>query len=113
MLREYNGGSQCSVKRGRPRGICRDVSNLFQRDLSDARKSALAYFSIEGGSKPGTIVNNYNPLTQGGVAINKRRTSAQDTELAAFVAFMTDFTTSPLPDSPMMATLKKYCYNAP
>ena len=76
-------------------------------------KSALAYFSIEGGTKPGTIVNNYNPLTQGGVAINKRRTSAQDTELEAFVAFMTDFTTSPSPDSPMMATLKKYCYNAP
>jgi ABC-type molybdate transport system substrate-binding protein len=76
-------------------------------------KSALAYFSIEGGSKPGTIVNNYNPLTQGGIAINKRRSSAQDTELTAFVAFMTDFTTSPSPDSPMMATLKKYCYNAP
>jgi ABC-type molybdate transport system substrate-binding protein len=76
-------------------------------------KSALAYFSIEGGSKPGTIVNNYNPLTQGGIAINKRRKSAQDTELTAFVAFMTDFTTSPSPDSPMMATLKKYCYNAP
>ena len=76
-------------------------------------KSALAYFSIEGGATLGTIVNNYNPLTQGGIAINKRRTSAQDTELAAFVAFMTDFTTSPSPNSPMMATLKKYCYNAP
>jgi molybdate transport system substrate-binding protein len=76
-------------------------------------KSALAYFSIEGGATPGTIVNNYNPLTQGGIAINKRRSSAQDTELTAFVAFMTDFTTSPSPDSPMMATLKKYCYNAP
>jgi ABC-type molybdate transport system substrate-binding protein len=76
-------------------------------------KSALAYFSIEGGSKPGTIVNNYNPLTQGGIAISNRRSSAQDTELAAFVAFMTDFTTSPSPDSPMMTTLKKFCYNAP
>jgi molybdate transport system substrate-binding protein len=38
--------------------------------------SALAYFSIEGGSTPGTIVNNYNPLTQGGIAINERRTAA-------------------------------------
>jgi molybdate transport system substrate-binding protein len=80
---------------------------------SDARKSALAYFSIEGGATSGTIVNNYNPLTQGGVAINERRTAAQDAELEAFVAFMTDFTTSPSPDSSMIATLKKFCYNAP
>jgi ABC-type molybdate transport system substrate-binding protein len=75
--------------------------------------SALAYFSIEGGSGPGTIVNNYNPLTQAGIAIRNRRTAAQNTELADFVAFMTDFTTSPSPDSAMITTLKKYCYNAP
>jgi molybdate transport system substrate-binding protein len=75
--------------------------------------SALAYFSIEGGPTPGTLVNNYNPLTQAGIAINNRRTTAQDTELAAFVAFMTDFTTSPSPDSPMITTLKKFCYSAP
>jgi molybdate transport system substrate-binding protein len=75
--------------------------------------SALAYFSIEGGSTPGTVINNYNPLTQAGIAISNRRTAAQDTELEAFVAFMTDFTTSPSPDSPMITTLKKFCYNAP
>jgi molybdate transport system substrate-binding protein len=75
--------------------------------------SALAYFSIEGGSELGTLVNNYNPLTQAGIAISNRRTAAQDTELEAFVAFMTDFTTSPSPDSPMITTLKKYCYSAP
>ena len=75
--------------------------------------SALAYFSIEGGSEPGTLVNNYNPLTQAGIAISNRRTAAQDTELEAFVGFMTDFTTSPSPDSPMITTLKKYCYSAP
>jgi len=75
--------------------------------------SALAYFPIETDPTTGKLVNNYNPLTQGGIAINNRRTSAQDTELAAFVAFMTDFTTSPSPDSPMITTLKKYCYSAP
>jgi ABC-type molybdate transport system substrate-binding protein len=75
--------------------------------------SALAYFSIESGSEPGTIVNNYNPLTQGGIAIENNRRAAQDTELAAFVAFLTDFTSPPTPDSPMITTLKKYCYNAP
>src|SRR5215471_19408162 len=47
--------------------------------------SALAYFSIEGGSEPGTIVNNYNPLTQGGIAIENNCTAAQDAELAEFV----------------------------
>ena len=75
--------------------------------------SALAYFSIESGSEPGTLVNNYNPLTQAGIAIRNRRTAAQDTELESFVAFLTDFTTSPSPDSPMITTLKKYCYSAP
>jgi ABC-type molybdate transport system substrate-binding protein len=75
--------------------------------------SALAYFSIEGGSEPGTLVNNYNPLTQAGIAIRSRRTAAQNTELDSFAAFLTDFTTSPSPDSPMITTLKKYCYSAP
>ena len=75
--------------------------------------SALAYFSIEGGSTPGTLVNNYNPLTQAGIAVRNGRTAAQNAELEAFVAFLTDFTTSPSPDSPMITTLKKYCYNAP
>jgi molybdenum ABC transporter molybdate-binding protein len=75
--------------------------------------SALAYFSIESGLTPGTLVNNYNPLTQAGIAIRNRRTRAQNAELEAFVAFLTDFTTSPSPDSPMITTLKKYCYSAP
>jgi len=75
--------------------------------------SALAYFSSESGAQPGTIVNNYNPLTQAGIAIENKRKTAQDTELAAFVAFLTDFTSPPTPDSPMITTLKKYCYNAP
>jgi molybdenum ABC transporter molybdate-binding protein len=75
--------------------------------------SALAYFSSERGNTPGVLINNYNPLTQAGIAIRNRRTAAQDTELESFVAFLTDFTTSPSPNSPMMTTLKKYCYSAP
>jgi hypothetical protein len=53
--------------------------------------SDLDYFSIEGGPTSGTLVNNYNPLTQAGIAISNRRTAAQESELEAFVAFMTDF----------------------
>src|ERR1700720_386137 len=75
--------------------------------------SALAYFPIEGGRTPGVVVNNYNPITQSGIAIRNRRTPAQNTELEAFVAFLTDFTTSPSPDSPTITTLKKFCYSAP
>jgi len=75
--------------------------------------SALAYFSIGSGTQPGTIVNNYNPLTQAGIPIRNHRTPAQNVELEDFVAFLTDFTTSPMPDSPMITTLKKFCYNAP
>jgi hypothetical protein len=69
--------------------------------------SALAYLPIENGSTPGVVINNYNPITQAGIAVRNRRTADQDTELEAFVAFLTDFTTSPSPDSPMITTLKK------
>src|SRR5262249_54355387 len=76
--------------------------------------SALAYFAIEStNTTPPTLVNNYNPLTQAGIAIKNPRGAAQNTELQAFVDFLTDFTTSPSEDSPMIATLKKFCYSAP
>jgi len=75
--------------------------------------SALAYFPIESTPNPSKLINNYNPIVQGGIAIRNDRTAAQDAELEAFVAYLTDFTTSPEPDSPMITTLKKYCYSAP
>jgi molybdate transport system substrate-binding protein len=76
--------------------------------------SALAYFPLESTTAiPPVLVNNYNPLTQAGIAIRNLRSFAQNTELQAFVEFLTDFTSPPTPDSPMMTTLKKYCYSAP
>ena len=36
--------------------------------------SALAYFPIESGPTPGVLINNYNPITQSGIAIRNRRT---------------------------------------
>jgi ABC-type molybdate transport system substrate-binding protein len=76
--------------------------------------SALPYFTSEASiTTPPVLINNYNPLTQAGISIRNRRTPAQNTELEAFVAFLTDFTSPPTPDSPTMTTLKKYCYNAP
>jgi hypothetical protein len=75
--------------------------------------SAFAYFPIEStNTTPPMLVNNYNPLTQGGIAVVNTpavtpgnpsgRTPAQNTELEAFVDFLTDFTQPPTPDSPMM-----------
>jgi molybdate transport system substrate-binding protein len=76
--------------------------------------SAFAYFPIEStNTTPPTIINNYNPLTQAGISVVNGRTPAQNNELEAFVAFLTDFTQPPTQDSPMMATLKKFCYSAP
>jgi len=75
--------------------------------------SALAYFPIESTPNPSVLINNYKPITQGGIAIRNDRTAAQDAALEAFVTFLTDFTTSPETDSPMITTLKKYCYSAP
>jgi len=76
--------------------------------------SALAYFAIEStATTPPVLINNYNPLTQAGIPVKSRRGPSENTELQAFVEFLTDFTTSPAPDSPMIITLKKYCYSAP
>ena len=75
--------------------------------------SALAYFPLGPDFTPSNLINNYNPLTQAGIAIKRTRTTAQNTELTDFVAFLTDFTQAPTPDSPMITTLKKYCYSAP
>jgi molybdate transport system substrate-binding protein len=75
--------------------------------------SALAYFPIESSATPSILINNYNPITQAGIAIRNVRTAAQDAELEAFVAYLTDFTRSPSPNSQMIATLSKYCYSAP
>jgi hypothetical protein len=85
--------------------------------------SAFAYFPIEStNTTPPILVNNYNPLTQGGISVVNTpavtpqnpsgRTLAQNTELEAFVAFLTNFTQPPTPHLPMMYTLKKFCYSA-
>jgi molybdate transport system substrate-binding protein len=76
--------------------------------------SALAYLPVQASPQdPSILESNYNPLTQAGIAIKQRRSDAQNAELNAFVAFLTDFTSPPTPDSPISATLKKYCYSAP
>ena len=76
--------------------------------------SAFAYFPVQSNpAKPSVLTNNYNPLTQAGIAIKGHRSAAQDAELTAFVTFLTDFTSPPTPDSPITSTLKKYCYSAP
>jgi molybdate transport system substrate-binding protein len=76
--------------------------------------SALAYFSVQANPEnPSALTSSYNPLTQAGIAIRMRRSDAQKAELNSFVTFLTDFTSPPTPDSPMTATLKKYCYSAP
>jgi ABC-type molybdate transport system substrate-binding protein len=77
-------------------------------------KSALAYFPVQASPEnPSVLTSSYNPLTQAGIAIRMRRSDAQKAELNSFVAFLTDFTSPPTPDSPMTATLRKYCYSAP
>jgi molybdenum ABC transporter molybdate-binding protein len=76
--------------------------------------SAVAYFPVQNSpGTPNVLTNGYNPLTQAGIAIREKRSRAQDDELKSFVEFMTDFTSPPSPDSPMMTTLKRFCYSAP
>ena len=68
--------------------------------------SALAYFPVQSNpATPGVLTYNYNPLTQAGIAIRNHRSADQDAELASFVAFLTDFTSPPTPDSPVTSVL--------
>lgn len=74
-----------------------------------AGTSALAYPPTDTSVSP--VIYNYDPINQAGLRIVHSRTSAQNTELDAFVAYLTDHTLSPR--SQMMKTLNDYCYGAP
>ena len=78
--------------------------------------SALAYFPSKPALRvPPCWINSYNPLTQAGIPIRADiiRRGLKMMNCLAFVAFLTDFTSPPTPNSPMTATLRKYCYSAP
>jgi molybdate transport system substrate-binding protein len=71
--------------------------------------SALVYPPTDTSVSP--VVFNYNPIVQAGIRIARSRTTDQNTELDAFVAYLTDHTTSP--PSQMITTLTSYCYSVP
>jgi molybdate transport system substrate-binding protein len=71
--------------------------------------SALVYPPTDTSVSP--VVFNYNPIVQAGIEIVHTRTSDQDAELSAFVAYLTDHSTSP--PSQMITTLTSYCYSVP
>jgi molybdate transport system substrate-binding protein len=71
--------------------------------------SALVYPPTDTSVSP--VVFNYNPIVQAGIEIVHTRTSDQDAELNAFVAYLTDHSTSP--PSQMITTLTSYCYSVP
>ena len=97
-----------------PVGFVAMSAICFNGKYPTSGTSALAYFPVQGSPEnPSVLTNSYNPLTQAGIAIRKRRSDAQNAELKSFVEFLTDFTSPPTPDSPMTTTLKKYCYSAP
>jgi molybdate transport system substrate-binding protein len=57
------------------------------------------------------VIFNYSPIVQAGIRIAHTRTPQQNAELAAFVAYLTDHSTSP--NSQMVTTLLNYCYSIP
>ena len=71
--------------------------------------SALVYPPTDTSVSP--VVFNYNPIVQAGIRIARSRTTDQNAELDAFVAYLTDHTTSP--PSQMITTLTSYCYSVP
>lgn len=70
---------------------------------------ALVYPPTDTSVSP--VVYNYDPINQAGLRIAHSRTTAQDTELDAFVSYLTDHTLSP--QSQMITTLLNYCYGVP
>ena len=85
------------------------LSQICQGGSYPTSGSALVYPPTDTSVSP--VVFNYNPIVQAGIEIVHSRTSDQEIELSAFVAFLTDHSTSP--PSQMITTLTSYCYSVP
>lgn len=85
------------------------LSQICQGGLYPTSGSALVYPPTDTSVSP--VIFNYNPIVQAGIAIAHTRTPAQNAVLNAFVAYLTDHTTSP--PSQMITTLTNYCYSVP
>jgi molybdate transport system substrate-binding protein len=85
------------------------LSQICQAGSYPTSGSALVYPPTDTSVSP--VVFNYNPIVQAGIAIAHTRTADQEAELSAFVAFLTDHSTSP--PSQMITTLTSYCYSVP
>src|SRR5262245_18362400 len=85
------------------------LSQICQAGKYPTSGSAFVYPPTDTSVSP--VVFNYNPIVQAGIRIARTRTTDQDTELNAFVAYLTDHTTSP--PSQMITTLTNYCYSVP
>jgi molybdate transport system substrate-binding protein len=85
------------------------LSQICQGGSYPTSGSALVYPPTDTSVSP--VVFNYNPIVQAGIEIVHSRTSDQEAELSAFVAFLTDHSTSP--PSQMITTLTSYCYSVP
>ncbi|WP_315706188.1 MULTISPECIES: molybdate ABC transporter substrate-binding protein [unclassified Bradyrhizobium] len=85
------------------------LSQICQNGSYPTSGSALVYPPTDTSVSP--VIFNYNPIVQAGIRIARTRTTDQNTELDAFVAYLTDYTT--LPPSQMITTLTNYCYSTP
>jgi molybdate transport system substrate-binding protein len=85
------------------------LSQICQAGSYPTSGSALVYPPTDTSVSP--VVFNYNPIVQAGIEIVHTRTSDQEAELSAFVALLTDHSTSP--PSQMITTLTSYCYSVP
>jgi molybdate transport system substrate-binding protein len=85
------------------------LSQICQAGRYPTSGSALVYPPTDTSVSP--VVFNYNPIVQAGIEIVHTRSSDQDAELSAFVAYLTDHSTSP--PSQMITTLTSYCYSVP
>ncbi|MGJ4942741.1 molybdate ABC transporter substrate-binding protein [Bradyrhizobium sp. HKCCYLS1011] len=85
------------------------LSQICQGGTYPTSGSALVYPPTDTSVSP--VVFNYNPIVQAGITIAHTRTPAQNAVLNAFVAYLTDHTTSP--PSQMITTLTNYCYSVP
>ncbi len=86
------------------------LSQICYNKVYPTSGSALAYPPTDTSVSP--VIYNYDPINQSGLRIARSaRTSAEDTALNAFVAYLTDHTLSP--QSQMITTLLNYCYGVP
>ena len=113
-ISQYHRRLQRGYRKNRSGWICGNVGDLPRRQIPNVRHECAGLFPGPGQShEPFPPDNRLQPPHPGRYCDKTASFRGSGCRLKSFVEFLTDFTSPPTPDSPMIITLKKFCYSAP